>query len=360
MKTGIITFHFVNNYGGALQAYALRRYVADTFGVDAELIDYRNWFIRTTDAIRMLPVTANYHIYGPWLRAYPKMRRRRRLFAAFMKNRIPLSRRYDFGWQLNGHGEDYGLLICGSDQIWNPTLTFGLAKPYFLRFAGPNSRRVSYAASVGPSIRDKGKMLAYVRDLNAVSIRETTPWLEQGLGKPVEHHIDPTLLLPTEAWRSMCKAPAEKGEYIVSYFMQQNDKAYGYLEQIRRETGLRVRDISRYGYKPSGVDESLVDVGPEEFVGLFASAARVCTNSFHGLVFALIFNKPVDFVPMHRFGGRVEALCRLLNLKQVPVDGGAYYHIEYDVAEKDRILEDERRRTRAYLEREIRMAYDQD
>ena len=360
MKTGIITFHFVNNYGGALQAYALRRYVADTFGVDAELIDYRNWFIRTTDAIRMLPVTANYRIYGPWLRAYPKMRRRRRLFAAFMKNRIPLSRRYDFGRQLNGHGGDYGLLICGSDQIWNPTLTFGLAKPYFLRFAGPNSRRVSYAASVGPSIRDKGKMLAYVRDLDAVSIRETTPWLEQGLGKPVEHHIDPTLLLPSEAWRSMCKAPADKGEYIVSYFMQQNDKAYGYLEQIRRETGLRTRDISRYGYKPSGVDESLVDVGPEEFVGLFASAARVCTNSFHGLVFALIFNKPVDFVPMHRFGGRVEALCRLLNLKQVPVDGGAYYHIEYDAAEKDRILEGERRRTRAYLEREIRMAYDQD
>ena len=67
--------------------------------------------------------------------------------------------------ELKARSRDCDLLICGSDQIWNPTLTFGLAKPYFLRFAGPNSRRVSYAASVGPSIRDKGKMLAYVRDL---------------------------------------------------------------------------------------------------------------------------------------------------------------------------------------------------
>lgn len=359
MKTGIITFHFVNNYGGALQAYALRRYISDNFGVDAELIDYRHWFIRATDAIRMLPITADYRYYGPWLKAFPKMRRRRKLFAGFMKRQARLSRRYDFPWQLNRHGGDYRLLICGSDQIWNPMLTMGLAKPYFLRFAGPDTRRISYAASLGTNVRQKDKMLRYVRDLDAVSIRETAEWLEKGLGKPVEHHIDPTLLLPAEAWSAMAKAPAGKGGYILSYFMQKDDKAYDYLGRIKGQTGLRTCDISRYGYKPASVDECLVDIGPEEFVGLFSAAERVCTNSFHGLVFALIFNKPVDFVPMHRFGGRIEALCRLLNMKRVPVDGGAYYHIEYDPAQKDDVLERERRRTRAYLEREIGMANDQ-
>ena len=358
MKTGIITFHFVNNYGGALQAYALRRYLADTFGVDAELIDYRNWFIRTTDAIRMLPVTANYRIYGPWLRAYPKMRRRRRLFAAFMKNRIPLSRRYDFGRQLNGHGGDYGLLICGSDQIWNPMLTFGLCGAYFLRFAAENCRRISYAASVGGSVRDRKKMLAYIRDLDAVSIREKVDWLEKEI--PVEHHIDPTLLLREDEWQKLAVKPEGREKYILCYFMQKNETAYSTIGSMKESAGCKAYDISRYGYRPECIDRCLVDVGPEEFVGLFSGAQHVCTNSFHGLVFALIFNKSVDFFPINRFGGRIEYLCNLLELKKVPVNGGAYYHIEYDPARKREILEAQRERAHAYLKREVEAAYDQD
>lgn len=356
-KTGIITFHFVNNFGGALQAYALRRFVAERFGVDAGLVDYRHWFIRMTDAARMLPMTPNPRYYGPWLRSFGKMRARRRRFADFMRREGRLSRRADSNAALKKLAGDYRLLICGSDQLWNPMLTCGLAKPYFLRFAGEGCRRISYAVSVGAvKAGMRERMLGYVRDLDAVSIREPVDWLEAGV--KAEHHIDPTLLLERGEWDAVAAPPEKGGDYILTYFMQMNEDAYRAVAEIKRQTGLKVYDISRYGYKPDCVDECLVDLGPAEFVGLFKGAARVCTNSFHGLVFSLIFDKPVDYVKMHRFGGRVEALCKLLEIRQAEAAGGSYYHMEYDPARKDEILARERQRTLDYLGREIELAYD--
>ena len=38
MKTGIITFHFVNNFGGALQAYALKEAIRNNCDTKIEVI----------------------------------------------------------------------------------------------------------------------------------------------------------------------------------------------------------------------------------------------------------------------------------------------------------------------------------
>ena len=171
---------------------------------------------------------------------------------------------------------------------------------------------------------------------------------------------DPTMLLDPREWKEVAVPPKREEKYILTYFMQKNEGAYAIVRQIKRETGCRVYDISRYGYQPDCVDECLVDVGPEEFVGLFASAQHVCTNSFHGLVFSLIFNKTVDYIPIQRFGGRIEYLCELLHIGKTPVRGGACYHMEYDPAQKDAILEVERQKARAYLKKGIELAHDSD
>jgi len=361
LKTGIITFHFVNNYGGALQAYALRRYMSENFCKDTELIDYRHWFIRLTDAVRMAPLTLNFRYYGPWLRSFGKMRSRRRKFADFMRRRGNLSPRVDLAGQFRRLNGRYRLMICGSDQIWNPMLTCGLARPYFLAFPMDHCKRISYAASVGGTMYKRDKMLEYIRKLDAVSIREKTDWLESDPElSPVDHHIDPTLLLTRREWQAIAVPPKQGERYILTYFMQKNEGAYAIVEQIKRETGCKVYDISRYGYQPNCVDECLVDVGPEEFVGLFASAQHVCTNSFHGLVFSLIFDKTVDYIPIQRFGGRIEYLCALLHIEKTPVQNGAYYHMAYDPAQKDAILEVERQKARAYLEKGTELAHDND
>lgn len=359
MKTGIITFHFVNNYGGALQAYALRRVISENLCEDTELIDYRHWFIRLTDAVRMLPITPNVRYYGPWFRSFGKIRKRRRKFADFMGREMHLSPRVNFRWQFRRIKDRYDIMICGSDQIWNPILTCGYARPYFLDFPMENARRISYAASLGGPSRGRERLLRGLKGLDAISVREKAEWLEEALDRPVQYHIDPTLLLTPEQWMGVARPPETGEKYILVYFMQRNETAYSIIDEIKRQTGLKVYDISRYGYRPDCVDRSLVDIGPEEFAGLFAGAEHVCTNSFHGLVFSLIFNKSVDYIPLQHFGGRIEHLCSLLDLSRVAVKDGAYYHIQYDPEEKERILEQERQKTFAYLKKEIELAHDQ-
>lgn len=39
MKVGVVTFHFVNNFGGALQAYALSHTVGKICNAETEIID---------------------------------------------------------------------------------------------------------------------------------------------------------------------------------------------------------------------------------------------------------------------------------------------------------------------------------
>ena len=351
-KTGIITFHFVNNFGGALQAYALRKYVSDRFCSDTGLVDYRHWFIRFTDAVRMLPITTNFRYYGPWFGAFPKILKRRRKFSAFAKRELQLSDRVNREGGLKKLGEDYQYLICGSDQIWNPTITMGLSKPYFLTFAPEGCRKFSYAASVGTVKPAKQKtMLGYLKDLDAVSIREKVDWIDDEPSLDVHHNIDPTFLLETEEWKFMARLPKKKQKYILTYFMQKNEDSYPTIQAIKNKKNCKVVEISRYGYKADCVDKVMVDVGPEEFVGLFSGASHICTNSFHGLAFGVIFNKSIDFIPIKRFSGRIEALCELLHLTKVPVDGGRYFHIEYDPEEVKTIIAREREKTYSYLEK---------
>ena len=359
MKAGIVTFHFVNNYGGALQAYALRKTIEKNFCQDVGLVDYRHWFIRFTDAVRMLPITTNVRYYGPWFRSFRRMRKRRRKFAAFTARELNLSKRINFTPGLGKLKGQYQILIAGSDQIWNPTITMGLAKPYFLTFADPDCRKISYAASVGQMSDSKKRNLkGYLSKLDAVSIREEVDWLEKSAKFPIEHHIDPTFLLSEKEWRQVATIPRTREKYILTYFMQKNEAAYETVKKIKEATGYKVFDISRYGYKPDCVDKSFVDVGPEEFLGLFASATQVITNSFHGMAFSLIFSKPVDFIPIKRFSGRIEALSELFRLEKEPVNDGEYYHMKYDRETVQGIMAEERKKTYSYLEKEIQAAHD--
>lgn len=85
MKIGIITFHFVNNYGGVLQAYALHEFIKKSFSVECNIIDYRHWFIRVTDGIRMFPVAEPMKNFLPWIRTISDRKERGRKFRRFIK-----------------------------------------------------------------------------------------------------------------------------------------------------------------------------------------------------------------------------------------------------------------------------------
>ena len=169
MKTGLITFHAAMNYGSALQAYALQKYLEGR-GLDVEIIDFRSLAQR-----RLYPAPICFNtVYNAknTLRRLASgwdtisfMRRKRMAFSRFMNEQMNLtSCRFGSERQLRRHDwSSYDMLVSGSDQIWNPSaIDFSLA--YFLDFVESTQAqgriclsgcsrgpcKVAYAPSAGP------------------------------------------------------------------------------------------------------------------------------------------------------------------------------------------------------------------
>ncbi len=325
MRVGIITFHFVNNFGGALQAYSLQRVVKEKCKVDVEIIDYRNWFIRLTDRIRLLPITTNPFELISGFKTMGQRAGRRNRFGRFALKYSQLSRKYYSHFSLRRCPPGDDKYICGSDQIWNPFLTAGVSYNYFLQFEKDPANKIAYAPSFGSATINKryhNKVRNYLGSIGHLSVREKSgqEFIKQLTGRDALRLIDPTFLLSKEEWSEVGAERTEKNPYILLYIMQRDEEVYEYARKIKEQMGLKLIEISRYGYNPGFVDETLVDVGPMEFLALFRDAEYVCTNSYHGLAFSIIFEKQFCLIPCKRFRARINNLLDLLKIS-VDADG---------------------------------------
>lgn len=356
MKTGILTFHFVNNYGGALQSYALWKTVTDQCLTDAVLIDYRNGFIRFTDAVRLLPISTKPAEWKSGLQTMHLRLKRVQRFRQFMASRCSLSKSYSSSFTLCAKEPYCDQYICGSDQIWNPYLTCGINKAYFLAFT--DKYKCSYASSFGVqqfSKAQKRKIKKYLHTFREISVRE-----EEGCRLVMEltkrkavRLIDPVFLLERSQWDEIAAKPSGiSGKYILLYVMQRDERVYQYAEKIKARLGIQIVEISRYGFRPEFIDISVVDAGPQEFVGLLQNAEYVCTNSYHGLAFSLIFEKNFSLIPCKRFATRMSSLLNIFHIKQPDMkDSDKCCDVCYDKAFVKNKIAQERLRALCYLRR---------
>lgn len=360
MKIGIITFHFVNNFGGALQAYALQRVVAEQCHAESEIIDYRNWFIRFTDTIRLFPITTNIQEIKSGLATMKARFKRINRFRTFIKENCKQSALYRNHFQMNADPPQYDKFICGSDQIWNPFITMGVSQNYFLGFVKNPADKIAYAPSFGTdriAERHKRKIKKYLCSFGYLSVREKSgqALVKEMTGRKVDRLVDPTFLLKKEDWEEFAIAPHKKREYILLYIMQRDESIYNYVKKIKEEKELKVIEISRYGYHSEAVDEILVDVGPREFLGLFRDASYICTNSYHGLVYSLIFEKDFCLIPCKKFTARINNLLDLLQIEISPDirKGKSILSANYNKDYVRTVIENERKKAICYLTKSV-------
>ena len=175
-KVGIVTIHKINNYGAALQAYALNRQIR-SLGHDARTIDFRTY--RVAESYQLLskvPGKMDLVRNAQALLYAGKLRRRKARFDIFLEENVPMTdQAYYSDEELRQAELNFDTYVCGSDQIWNYDLTEGLHPAYFLDFAHAGQRRIAYAPSVnheqisepvGKQFQEK------LRDYHAVSVRE--------------------------------------------------------------------------------------------------------------------------------------------------------------------------------------------
>lgn len=291
MKVGIITFHRALNYGAVLQAYALQK-VLDQLGIDSDIIDYRSPYIEQF----YKPIKANpLHDAKTFLREVvfaPKNVKKRFKFDGFLKRYLRLSKPYYNLDDLQELNSQYDFFISGSDQVWNSKWS-GFDKAFFLNFA-EDKKKYSYAASFGFEKIPKDQERYYeelLKGFQKLSIRENSGKLiiSELLGRNSEVSLDPTCLLKKNEWDAIAKKPKDRG-YVLLYTLENDPNLNEYAESLALQNNTKVVCIVD-SIKKSKPYDYRGFLSPEEFIGFFSNAGYVVTNSFHGLMFSVIFEK---------------------------------------------------------------------
>jgi hypothetical protein len=315
MKIGIMT-KIGKNYGAVLQAFATK-YTLERKGVDAAIINYMHRQSQKTYS------TFKYK-WGPRgaignlkaLKHYSAIKVSSKKFESFKKNHLNLLGNYTNYSQLQASPPECQVYISGSDQVWNPTISFDPA--YYLKFGNENIKRASYAASIGISSIPKeieDEFISRISTFDLISVREETAQkLLSNYRIYSRTSLDPTLLLESKDWDKIAKVPSMKRPYILCYMVSTPNYAQKLVNHISSLTGMPVVNIMTSSFSEPFGDYQIWDAGPEEFIGYFKNAEKVITSSFHGTVFSILYNKPFVSMLYSATGSRVRDLLSNLEL----------------------------------------------
>lgn len=304
MKIGIITFHRTANCGAVLQAFALQKTLIQR-GHEVYIIDYVPDIINQN--FLKIFCTKNIMTIPNRIQSYVKYRE----LDKFIRHNITLSECYSTNEQLKKNPPLYDVYISGSDQIWNKFFTFqGEGKPtftYYLDFVPKGKVKISYATSLGFCSVDEEYLTMvkpYWEKFSGISVREESARiLLQGVGIDAEVLPDPTLLLPKEIYAEIA---SPRPECVVTYILHHQQL---FAQQLAKWASKRY--FNKF--------YNITNCGIEDWLGYIGNAELVITNSYHGMIFAVLFHRNFVFVPIEGEGeemnDRVTTLLGLLDLK---------------------------------------------
>lgn len=326
MKTAIVTFVRAYNYGAVLQCYALSKAMND-LGYETAVIDYDpDYFRRQYTVSYFNAKSLPKHPNKMWL-VYAFLRlivsRRNYGFQRFINAHIPVTpEKYYKLEDLNRADLDYDAYVSGSDQVWSHACV-PFDPVYFLCFpSAANKIKASYAASFGfLQIPEKlrSEYANRLRGWDRYSVREDSAAdiLSDLLDISPTICCDPTLLLSKDQWNAVRKHNLHRRPYILIYRVGVDNTALlDYAEKLAKLKHMDVLTLSSSMYYDHviGFQERARGfhhwghAAPDQWLGLFAEASYVLTDSFHGLVFSIINHKQFLLIPNFRAEGLMRRL----------------------------------------------------
>ncbi len=334
---GIITFQNANNYGAVYQAFALKKTV-EKLGHNAAVINY------DSPSMGLKNVQQSQ-------------------FKDFIDEHLNLTKEYISKEEIDTSLFD--TIISGSDQVWNPRLTGG-DMTYFLDFVPENVKKVSYAASIGLNgdlfVEHKNVFEKYVPEFSGISLREEThvDYIQSiAKDKEVIASIDPSLLLTSKEYLDAFNLPDNRSEdYIFVFSYALDPKMYDFANMLSLKSGYKIVALSPYsaGSYVNGT-KVVKNVPPTEWLELFNKAKLVITDSFHGMMFSIVFNKPFyAYAPNRSNVARVKDVLKKLGLEDRKLTNITNVNDtvwEMDYTNVNEILKKEREKSLEYLKNQL-------
>lgn len=331
MKIAILTQPLHNNYGGNLQNFALQKVLRD-MGHEPVTIDrHSSVKLRTKLKLGYFKNLLMHFLKGtpkPLWKSYFSSKKEqaylRQDITAFIDAYITKTPRLysDKAVQAIFKENNFEAVIVGSDQCWRPMYSPNIYT-YYLDFLKDNKeiKKLAYAASFGTDQWEyteeqtvRCKKLIQQFDLVTVREKAAVNLVTEKLNKDAEFVLDPTLLLSKEDYIELFvgkNLPDNKGIY--TYILDDSDWKTQVVETAKETLGLP--QFSNQHNKHTVNSEKIPSI--ESWIKGFADADFVVTDSFHGTVFSIIFNKPfISLVNVSRGASRFESILGEFDLMQ--------------------------------------------
>lgn len=313
MKIGILTQPLTTNYGGILQNFALQK-VLSGLGHDVYTIDYgkSSWLGYIHNCVSFARIGFRGNRPETPIENRNKQRGFRQFIGKHIRTTVPRTGKID--WKLVDSLR-FDAVIVGSDQVWRPCYNYDITA-MFLKTIGGNIRKIAYAASFGTDVWEftdlqTNECRELIKSFTGVSVRE-----EDAVGMCKRHLdcdatwvLDPTLLLTKEDYQEVCIDVECKRPFVFAYILDESEKKVSEIKRFAAAKGLD------YLIKSAGPKADAKDT-IEEWLSYFRDAKYVITDSFHGTVFSILFNK--DFMVYgnnKRGNSRFNSLLGLFSLQ---------------------------------------------
>jgi len=311
MKIATLAYQRHENVGAHLQCYALQQTI-EKFGYDCDVIDYVCYAADHTFGYRSFKVKGIKKYITSCIGSLSRIPKRM-AFKNFRKKHLKMTRKLtekNIG-EIDGVYDGY---IVGSDNVWNSRLT-GLDGNYFFDFVSDDRKKASYAASMGLGAvpeNEKKVFLNALKGFSSVTLREEAAArnvAELLQRDDVKDSCDPTFFLSTEEWDKLAIEPKEKGKYVLVYHMSPSVSFVNFAKNVAKEKGLPIVYIPF----PYGICKCSMKphIGPEQWIGYIKNAQYIITDSFHGCVFASLYERNL-IIKISQLGERIKNLtCKL-------------------------------------------------
>lgn len=338
---GVCIRYFHPNYGGMLQSYATTK-LLEKRGVEYELIRYEkkkdfSFIIRSLPRL-LNPILLNdkYLLLSKKLNSYlykDFRKNEKERIAQFKKFETQVFSKYEkkyYGYKALCEGAThYDAIITGSDQLWSPS---GLESNFFnLMFVPDEIKKISLASSFGVSQIPKNQLKRtkqYLNRIPYISMRENrgAEIVKELIGRDVPVVLDPVFMLGKDEWENISATTNFcKSHYVFAYLLGANVDTRKEISEYAKKKGLKIVTIRHANqFVKADVnfgDFAFYDIGPKEFLSLISNAECICTDSYHGCVFSILYHKEFAVYDRYRASSinsknsRIDTICKIFSLE---------------------------------------------
>ncbi len=367
MKVAILTIPIHSNFGYIMQLYALQKAIEkaghEAYTIQLKL-DPKTFKQRITYFAKALISKYLLHRQATPFRKFPNQHQMDVMDANtwdFVNHYCKLTRYITSVDKLSELAEEYDVFVVGSDQVWRRQYSIDIPS-FFFSFLPDGKKRIAYAASFGISKNDYGEELtekcrSLLTKFSAVGVREKTAvkLCEDVFGVNAEQVLDPTLLLMKDDYVKLIednkvdKMPTKP--FLLLYVIDSAPEKTTVAEKMAKEKDLEVYRIKPSDFKSVGSRHLKDCIYPHISTWLYAfsHASYIVTDSFHGTVFSIIFEKP-----FLTFGNVSRGLDRMVTLLDICGLSDRFYGEQFHDKETDynivsERLDEERKKSMSFL-----------